>query len=137
MQAALGFSQLQRLNEFVECRRSLAKRYDESLHGSCFVTPGQNQNSFSSYHLYVIKLGNDCLYSRREVFNALRLADIGVNVHYIPIHLHPFYRKKGFKSGDFPFAEDYYEKAISLPLYPKLSETDQDYIISKLLEYSQ
>lgn len=121
---------MDRLEEFVTQRRVLAQRYNKKLADLPLQLPTPCPDSKSSWHLYVIKLQPER--SRREVFDLLREADIGVNVHYIPVHLHPFYRRMGFKEGDFPAAESYYAHALTLPLYPGLTFDQQDYICHQL-----
>lgn len=133
LQAALGLSQLERIDAFVARRRELAFRYDQALHDLPLTLPWQHPDSYSAYHLYVIRLNLQLLEKTRlEVFESLRQAGIGVNVHYIPVHTQPYYRRLGFKPGDFPEAERYYEEAITLPLYYNLSEEDQNYVVENL-----
>lgn len=133
MQAALGASQMTRLDEFVARRRALAARYDELLAKLPLVTPGQHPDSHSAYHLYSIRLClQDIKATHRAVFEALRAAGIGVNLHYIPVYRQTYYEALGFKAGHCPEAERYYAEAISLPLYPGLSETSQDKVIDAL-----
>lgn len=130
--AALGLSQMTRLDDYIKRRHILAKRYDVALSGFPLRIPTRVDDCISAFHLYSIRLDDADL--RRPVFEHLRAADIGVNVHYIPVHLQPYYRRMGFAEGDFPQAEDYYARAISLPLYPALSETEQDFVIATLAE---
>lgn len=133
MQAALGVSQIQRLDGFVAKRHDLAKRYDKLLVGLPINLPWQHPDSYSGLHLYVIRLKLDKISStHREVFDALRKQEIGVNLHYIPVHTQPYYSQFGFKQGDFQEAESYYSQAISLPIYPNLLKTDQDHVIETL-----
>ncbi len=132
IQAALGFSQLTRLDEYVAARRRLADRYDRLLAGLPLQTPWRDAKAESAWHLYVIRL--DAPTCRRAVFEHLRAAGIGVNVHYIPVHLQPDYRRLGFAPGDFPIAEDYYARAITLPLYPGLSDAEQESVVATLRE---
>lgn len=133
IQAALGASQMTRLDEFVQRRHELAARYQDLLQGLPLTLPWQHPDTHSSFHLYVIRLQLDKLAkSHRQVFEELRGADIGVNLHYIPVHLQPYYHQLGFRSGDFPEAEKYYSEAITLPLYPGLSEADQDRVVAAL-----
>ncbi|OYY95900.1 MAG: UDP-4-amino-4,6-dideoxy-N-acetyl-beta-L-altrosamine transaminase [Hydrogenophilales bacterium 28-61-23] len=132
LQAALGESQLRRLDRFVDARRRLADRYDRLLADLPLTTPWRDPASASAWHLYVIRL--HAASRRRAVFEQLRAAGIGVNVHYIPVHLQPDYRRLGFSAGDFPVAEDYYVRAITLPLYPGLSDTEQDRVVAALRE---
>lgn len=138
LQAALGISQMDRLGEFVARRHYLASRYDKELADFPIITPWQHSDSFSSFHLYIIRLKLDNIgTSHREVFEQLRTAGIGVNLHYIPVHTQPYYQQMGFKKGQFPEAERYYKEAISLPLYPGLTEPKQDEVICALGEVLQ
>jgi UDP-4-amino-4,6-dideoxy-N-acetyl-beta-L-altrosamine transaminase len=134
LQAALGLSQMNRLDAYVANRHTLAKSYDEQLATFELSTPWQHPDGYSSFHLYVVRLAEG---RRRQVFEALRARGIGVNVHYIPVHTQPFYQSMGFNVGNFPQSERYYAEAISLPLYPGLSEADQDQVISSLREALQ
>jgi len=129
LQGALGASQMHRLGDFVERRRYLAQRYDALLHGLPLVLPPADGNIRSAWHLYVVQL---CEHPRLAVYEAMRGAGIGVNVHYIPVHLQPFYRRLGFAPGDFPQAEAYYDRALTLPLYPDMSEGAQDRVVEAL-----
>jgi UDP-4-amino-4,6-dideoxy-N-acetyl-beta-L-altrosamine transaminase len=138
IQAALGTSQMRRLDGFVTRRRSLARRYDHMLEGLPLHLPGEAPGVYSAFHLYVIRLKTEAIgKSRRQVFEALRQAGVGVNVHYIPVHTQPYYRQLGFRIGDFPQAEDYYREAISLPLYYGLTEPEQDRVVQALKEIVQ
>lgn len=130
LQAALGLSQLTRLDDFLAQRRRLAARYDVELEGLPLVRPWQSPEGRSSYHLYPVQLPDSI--DRAEVFAQLRAAGIGVQIHYIPVHTQPFYRQRGFKPGDFPVAEHYYQGAISLPLYADLTPQDQDSVVLQL-----
>ncbi|GAB1261945.1 UDP-4-amino-4,6-dideoxy-N-acetyl-beta-L-altrosamine transaminase [Aurantivibrio plasticivorans] len=133
LQAALGISQLGRLDSFVARRQQLAKRYDEALRDLPVTLPWQHPDGFSAFHLYVIRLqleGNNL--SHRQVFEALRKRGVGVNLHYIPVHTQPYYQKMGFKAGDYPEAERYYTDVISLPMYQGLSNEQQDEVVSAL-----
>jgi dTDP-4-amino-4,6-dideoxygalactose transaminase len=113
----------------------LAARYDQSLKGLPVTLPWQDPNAYSAYHLYVIRLHLDQLEkSRKQIFEELRAIGIIVNVHYIPVHTQPYYERLGFKKGDFPEAERYYQETITIPLYYGLSDEDQDYVIEKLYE---
>ncbi|MFK3916751.1 UDP-4-amino-4,6-dideoxy-N-acetyl-beta-L-altrosamine transaminase [Psychrobacter sp. NPDC078501] len=134
MQAALGVSQIKRLSSITKSRHEIANRYNEKLASLAVIVPFQIQESYSGLHLYVIRLKLDEIKpTHLEVFKALRAANIGVNLHYIPVHLQPYYKEHfGFKLGDFPQAEQYYEEAISLPLYPDLSQEQQDYVVETL-----
>jgi len=134
IQAALGVSQMERLDRYVERRHQLAQRYDYLLGELPLTVPWQLPESYSGLHLYIIRLKLDRINrSHREVFEYLREQGIGVNLHYIPIHLQPHYHLMGFKPGDFPEAEHYYSEAISLPMYPTMSDEQQDKVIAALL----
>ncbi|ROL68274.1 UDP-4-amino-4,6-dideoxy-N-acetyl-beta-L-altrosamine transaminase [Pseudomonas chlororaphis] len=125
--AALGLSQMTRLDEFVAQRRRLAGRYESLLAGLPLTLPSAQPGAESAWHLYVVRLQLDRIgLSQREVFEQLRAAGLGVNLHYIPVHLQPYYREQGFAEGDFPEAEAYFHQAISLPLYPELTDEQQD-----------
>lgn len=137
LQAALGVSQMSELERFVARRHALVARYEKGLAGLPLVKPWQHPDSYSAFHLYIIQVTEEASMDRRTLFDAFRAADILVNVHYIPIHLQPYYQSLGFKLGDFPNSEAYYERAISLPLYAGLAEVDQDYVIAKLREFLQ
>ncbi len=134
IQAALGLSQMDRLDDFILKRHDIAQRYDKMMLDFPLITPKQDVNSFSSFHLYIIRLDlSKIKKTRKQVFNYLRESGIGVNVHYVPVHLQPYYKSMGFRRGDFPKAESYYMNSISLPLFPDLKESEQDKII-KVLE---
>lgn len=133
LQAALGLSQCHRLEAYVARRHELAQRYNELLVSLPVVTPWQHQDSYSGLHLYVIRLRLEQINkTHRQVFEALREAGIGVNLHYMPVHTQPYYRQLGFKLGDFPEAERYYQEAISLPMFPLLTHEDQDRVVAVL-----
>jgi len=133
LQAALGLSQMRRLDEYVRRRHVLARRYDEALAGLPLTLPWQHPDGYSGLHLYLIRLRLDKIrLSRREVFAALRAAGIGVNVHYIPVHTQPYYERMGFAAGDFPEAERFYSEVITLPMYPALTREQQDEVIAVL-----
>jgi UDP-4-amino-4,6-dideoxy-N-acetyl-beta-L-altrosamine transaminase len=131
--AALGLSQLSKLDKFVENRNLLAKRYDNKFVTNSNIKPlitlSQCRNS---YHLYVIRILNISLETRRACIEFLRNIGIGAHLHYIPIYLQPFYKKMGFKTGHCKQAELYYQQAISLPIYPGLTEEQQDIVVQKL-----
>ena len=132
-QAALGSSQLLKLDKFVKERHKKKKIYDDALSSLPIFLPFQSQDCYSSLHLYPIRLNsNETKKSRKDVFLYLKSKEIGVNVHYIPLHTQPFFRKFGFKRNDFQNSVDYYESAISLPLYPKLSSISQKRVINAL-----
>lgn len=133
LQAALGLSQMQRLDEFVAKRHAIANRYDELLSTLSAITPWQHADSYSGLHLYVIRLKLDQINkTHRQVFEALREAGIGVSLHYIPVHRQPYYEGLGFQAGQYPEAEQYYAEAISLPMYPNLTEAQQDQVIETI-----
>jgi UDP-4-amino-4,6-dideoxy-N-acetyl-beta-L-altrosamine transaminase len=130
IQAALGASQLDRLDTFIAARRDLAARYSDVLRDMPLHLPPKAEAS--AWHLYVIRLSRASPISRKFLFDALRKAKIGVNVHYIPIHLQPYYRDLGFKRGDFSNAEAFYDTALSLPIFPTLDVSEQDYVVETL-----
>lgn len=131
LQAALGVSQMERLDQYVARRHQLAHRYDELLATMPLAKPWQHPDSYSGLHLYVIRLQLDKFGRRhREVFDSLREQGIGVNLHYIPVHTQPYFQRMGFKLGSFPEAERYYAEAISLPLFPAMTDSDQDDVVA-------
>lgn len=131
LQAALGVSQMKRLDEFVAKRHALQQRYDDLLVGLPIIKPYQSPDSYSALHLYPIQLELKKLgKTRNQIFNEFRENGIGVNVHYIPVHTQPYYENLGFKYGDFPNAEDYYSRVISIPLYQDLNIDKQNKIIA-------
>ena len=133
LQAALGLSQMQRLEAFVIKRHELASRYDNLLHDLPITLPWQHPDSYSARHLYVIRLQLEQInITHLDVFNALRAAGIQANLHYIPVHMQPYYQKMGFASGQFPEAEKYYKEAISIPLFSAMTEGQQDTVCSTL-----
>ena len=133
LQAALGVSQMERLHGFVANRHELAERYDRLLTHLPISTPWQHPDSYSGRHLYVIELDlAKAKLSHKDTFLQLRERGIGVNLHYIPIHKQPYYAAMGFKEGDFPNAEAYYSRAISIPLYHGLTFEDQDRVIKTM-----
>jgi UDP-4-amino-4,6-dideoxy-N-acetyl-beta-L-altrosamine transaminase len=130
IQAALGSSQLTSLDEKFRRRDDAARRYDDKLAGLPLKLPVRPNDRQSAHHLYVVEVADST--SRGDVFAALRADGILVNVHYIPIHLQPYYRARGFAPGDFPASEAYYAGAITLPLFPSLDPSEQDYVVDRL-----
>ena len=135
--AALGISQLKRLDEFIANRRSIAKRYDQALSGLSLQLPSKSKMnsdySSSAYHLYIIRLQNSQEKNdRKTVLEALRDKDIQAHVHYIPLHTQPYYQQFGFKEGDFPEAEKYYSEVMTLPIYSAMSNAEQDTVVREL-----
>lgn len=133
LQAALGVTQMERLDQYVASRHHLARRYDDLLASLPVTTPWQHPDSYSGLHLYVIRLQLDQIgKTHRQAFEALRALGIGVNLHYIPVHTQPYYQRMGFQTGDFPEAERYYAEAISLPMFQTLSDAQQDQVVKAL-----
>ena len=133
IQAALGISQISRLDEFVNKRHASAQRYDQLLSELPVLTPYQHEDGYSSYHLYVIRLKlAEIDKTQRQVYEAMYAAGVLVNLHYIPVYRHPYYEKIGFTAGYCPEAEKYYAEAISIPLYPKLTEVQQLEVVKAL-----
>jgi UDP-4-amino-4,6-dideoxy-N-acetyl-beta-L-altrosamine transaminase len=130
IQAALGVSQMQRLDQYIARRHQIAERYNCTLDNLPITIPYQHPDTDSAYHLYVIRLNNEISSLREEVFRKLRTQGVNVNVHYIPIYKQPYYQNMGFKVSDYPNAENYYQQAISLPMYPSLSDEQQERVIS-------
>jgi dTDP-4-amino-4,6-dideoxygalactose transaminase len=134
VQAALGSSQLRRMDALQAARAALADRYGELLAGLPLRLPPRLPDRASSWHLYAVEILPDARRTRAEVFQRMRDARIGVNVHYIPVHLQPYYAALGFRPGDFPAAEAYYAGAISLPLFPALTGAQQQRVADSLRE---
>ena len=135
MQAALGVSQMTRLQQYIARRHEIADRYNQLLADLPLTLPWQHPDSYSAYHLYVIRLQLDNIQrSHLQVFEALRAKDIMVNLHYIPVHTQPYYQQMGFKQGDYVEAERYYREAISIPMHPTLTETEQMTVVDALKE---
>ena len=133
MQAALGSSQLTRIDGYIKQRQEIALRYCTALAQASLRLPYQHSDAESAWHLFVIQVDGVLAGKRKEVFDGLRAAGILVNVHYIPVHLQPYYAQFGFAAGDFPEAEKYYARALSLPMYPTLDSNKQSYVIEQLL----
>lgn len=135
IQAALGASQLARLDSYVERRNIIARRYDRAFEDLSLQLPSVLRGNLSAFHLYVIRRKRASADKNRgQIFDTLRRRGIGVNVHYMPVHLQPFYRQRGFSAGMFPEAEAHGDEAISLPLYPTLSDQQQDQVVRELRE---
>ena len=133
LQAAMGVSQMERLDHYVERRHTLARRYDKLLSHLPVTTPWQHADGYSGLHLYPIRLQlNKIKKTHLQVFESLRAQGIGVNLHYIPVHTQPYYQRMGFKHNDFPKAQAYYREAISLPMYSGLTEEQQDDVVLQL-----
>jgi dTDP-4-amino-4,6-dideoxygalactose transaminase len=129
-QAALAYSQLQRADIGLKRRREIAKNYFEAFKAKHFISGQSEVIEGHAYHLYVIEVEN-----RLGLYNHLREHQIFSQIHYIPCHLMPYYREQGWKEGDFPNAEKYYKNCISLPIYPTLTDDEQDYVIDKINEF--
>lgn len=135
IQAAMGISQMTRLHDYVERRHKIAERYDKLLSDLPLTLPWQHSDGYSAFHLYVVRLRLDEIEATHlEVFEHLRSHDIMVNLHYIPVHTQPFYRKLGFRPGDYPQAEQYYREAISIPMHPSLTDAEQNFVVEVLRE---
>ena len=133
LQAALGLSQMSRINSFIQKRHQIAKRYNDELKHLPLALPAQGNENYSSYHLYIIRLKLDAIQkSHKEIFEELRREGLGVNLHYIPVYHHPYFKKLGFKKGYCPEAENYYREAISIPIYFGLSDELQDQAIETI-----
>jgi len=138
LQAALGVSQMKRLDEFVSVRHQLSKRYNEKLVDLPIVLPYQLPETYSGLHLFVIRLHlGEIELTHKQVFDALRERGIGVNLHYIPVHTQPYYQDMGFAEGDFPESERYYREAISLPMFHGMSKVQLDTVVNTLTDILQ
>ena len=135
IQAALGLSQLKRLDNYIKIRHKIAKKYFFNLFNTDLITPLQKTNIYSSFHLYPIRIKKiKSQIAQKKMYNIFLQKGVAVNLHYIPVHRHPYYEKLGFKSGDFPEAELFHREAISIPIYPALKNKHQDLIIKIVLE---
>ncbi|SFR45053.1 UDP-4-amino-4,6-dideoxy-N-acetyl-beta-L-altrosamine transaminase [Pseudidiomarina maritima] len=135
LQAALGVSQMHRLDDFIVARHKIAARYYDELSDLPIVLPYQHPDSYSGLHLFVIRLRlNDISKSHKQVFDELRAFGVGVNLHYIPVHTQPYYQAMGFQPGDFPEANRYYSEAISIPMFHGMTFEEQSKVIEILHE---
>jgi len=133
IQAALGLNQMKRVDKFVNSRTKIAKYYNDELKELPLTTPWQAPYSDSSYHLYPILINSTkCGKSQRQVYDELRKNDIAVNLHYTPVHRHPYYANLGFKKNDFPVAEKFHQEVISIPIYPSLQDKHKDHVVKTL-----
>lgn len=133
LQAALGLSQAKRIDDFVAQRNQKAQRYDQAFGDTSLAILRPHDDNYSAYHLYVVLLPRQISEQKKAIVSKLREMNICAHVHYIPIHTQPYYQQLGFKKGSFPVAEEYYQRAISLPLYPNLTATEQEYIIGSVI----
>ncbi|MDF0532936.1 UDP-4-amino-4,6-dideoxy-N-acetyl-beta-L-altrosamine transaminase [Shewanella sp. A32] len=129
LQAALGCSQMRRIDEFVDRRNQLAERYQQQLHTLPLAIVSPLNDSYSARHLYIVRLPSE---KRKAVFDNMRQLDIQVHVHYFPVHLQPYYQSLGFKLGDYPNAEQFYSEILTLPLFPGLKDDNIDFICNNL-----
>ena len=127
--AALGISQINRLRNFWMQTCRIADIYDKEFANNSMSVQMRDPNNVSALHLYIIQVSRD---KHKAIFRALRGDGIGVNLHYIPVHTQPYYTKMGFAWGDFPVSENYYRQALSLPIFPDLKSSEQEYIIDRL-----
>ena len=132
IQAALGISQMDRLDKYIKKRNEIAKKYDNKLESLPIKIPYQHQDSDSAYHLYVILLNQEISTSKKTLFEWLHNHGVHTSIHYIPVHMQPYYQDIGYKFGRCPNAENYYQRAISLPIYPALSNSDQYTVIGAI-----
>ena len=135
VQAALGLSQMQRLDEFVYLRHKIAERYDAQLRPLPIITPYQEPRTYSSYHLYPIRVNEtQSGKTQRQVYDALWQKGVAANLHYIPVHRQPYYESQGFVASDFPEAECFHREVISIPIHPKLQQKQQNIVLGILKE---
>jgi dTDP-4-amino-4,6-dideoxygalactose transaminase len=129
---ALGISQLSRADEGMDRRRAIAKRYDKAFADTVVKTHIPPEGVGHAYHLYVIEIAN-----RKVLYDTLRVEGIYAQIHYVPLHTMPYYQELGSNKGDFPIAEAYYDRCISLPMYPTLTDKEQDFVIETVLKFSK
>ena len=136
IQAALGLSQMKRLDNYVNARHKIARYYNDEIKNLALLAPWQNPLAYSSYHLYPITtkniLGNGL---QRKLYKELRKKNIAANLHYIPVHRHPYYENLGFKKNDYPVAEKFHQNVITIPIYPSLKKKHQEHIVKTLNEF--
>ena len=133
IQAALGLSQMSRLDEFVSSRHLLANRYNELLKEDWIELPWQHPDTYSGLHLYIIRLKkNKQGITHRQLFEKLRTSGILVNLHYIPVYTHPYYEEIGYDRNEFPQAEKYYAEAISIPMFSTLTPSEQQFVVDTI-----
>lgn len=131
-QSALGLSQLSRADQGLARRNELANRYTEAFKNSCVTTPQTRANTYHAYHLYVVSVPE-----RKALYDYLRTKEIYTQVHYIPLYTMPYYKQKGYSANTYPVTEAYYERCLSLPMYPGLTNKEQDYVITSIKEFYQ
>ena len=132
LQAALGISQLKRLDQFVQRRNEIAEHYDQAFEALPLQLPARIPEHYSAFHLYVVLLDDEHEGQRRHLLEQLRCDGVQAHVHYIPVHTQPYYRQLGFKDGDFPEAERYYRRCLTLPIYPEMSKKNQEHVIASM-----
>ena len=134
VQAALGLSQMDRLEEFISRRRDIASRYNEMLKNSIVEIPNQHPDTLSSYHLYIIRIKKNKKITHKQLFEKFRAAGVLVNIHYIPIYRQPYYKALGFEKHGFEESEKYYNEAISIPIFPGLTSKEQKKVVDLIEE---
>jgi UDP-4-amino-4,6-dideoxy-N-acetyl-beta-L-altrosamine transaminase len=129
MQAALGLSQIKRLDEFVRSRHTIAERYNQLMQQDFIELPWQHPDTYSAMHLYIIRIKSNNKFTRNQLFEKFRNAGVLTNIHYIPVYSHPYYQKLGFDNMDFPNAQHYYSEAMSIPMFATLTDAQQEFVI--------